>query len=138
MPAGRPTKYNRVDLKQAEKLAEKGFIDQDFADFYGVNIDTIYEWKKVHKEFSDTLKSGKEISDTKVVRSLYERATGYSHPDVHISNYQGEITVTPITKHYAPDTTAAIFWLKNRRPDEWRDKRDIELSTPKAIKIIYE
>jgi hypothetical protein len=53
---------------------------------------------------------------------------GYSHPDVHVSNYQGEITVTPLVKHYAPDPVACIFWLKNRRPDLWRDKVDHSLT----------
>ena len=119
-------------------LAEWGFTDQEFADFYEVERKTIGNWKNQYPEFLHTLKRGKAIADSKVVKALFERATGYSHPDVHISNYQGEITVTDITKHYPPDTTAAIFWLKNRQPDSWRDKRDIELSTPKAIKIIYE
>lgn len=53
---------------------------------------------------------------------MFERATYYSHPDTHISNFQGDITVTPLTKHYPPDTTACIFWLKNRKPKDWRDK----------------
>jgi hypothetical protein len=51
---------------------------------------------------------------------------GYSHPEVHVSNYQGEITLTPLTKHYPPDTQAASLWLRNRQPQKWRDKHEHE------------
>jgi len=126
---GRPSKYDIVDLEQAKILAEKGFTDRDFADLYQVNIDTIYEWKKKHEEFSDTLKEGKAIADNKVERSLFERATGYSCPDTKFATHEGVITDTKeYIKHYPPDTTAAIFWLKNRRPEQWRDKQEIEHS----------
>ena len=98
-------------------------IDKDLAALFGVNECTITRWKESSPEFLHVLKKGKEIADAKVVRSLYERATGYEHPDVHISNFQGMITETDITKHYAPDPTSMIFWLKNRMPEEWRDKQ---------------
>ena len=61
---------------------------------------------------------------------LYKRALGYEHPEVHVSNYQGEITLTPLTKHYPPDTQAASLWLRNRQPKKWRDKQDLEHSGP--------
>lgn len=91
------------------------------ADAFGVNVDTIYEWKNKHKLFSEAIKKGKEEADAHIADSLYQRAKGYSHDDVHISNYMGEITITPIKKHYPPDTTACIFWLKNRQKEIWRD-----------------
>jgi hypothetical protein len=124
-PGGRPSDYGRVDLDQARILAEKGFTDQELADFFGVVRSTISLWKKEHPEFSDALKLGKEAADRKVERSLFERATGYSHPDTHFSAYEGIVTETPTTKVYPPDTTAAIFWLKNRKPDEWRDRQEV-------------
>ncbi len=68
---------------------------------------------------------GKEAPDNRVERSLYNRAVGYSHPDVHVSNFQGQVTLTPITKHYPPDVAAAFIWLKNRRPDLWRDRQEV-------------
>jgi hypothetical protein len=55
---------------------------------------------------------------------------GYQHDDLHFSSYEGEVTATPYVKHYAPDTTAAIFWLKNRKPDDWRDRQQHEHSGP--------
>lgn len=123
---GRPSKADEVIPEQLELLAAKGWTDQEIAEFYKVTRQTVCNWKNARPEIFDTLKAGKEFADRKVERSLYEKATGYSHPDVHISNFQGEVTITPIIKHYAPDTTAAIFWLKNRKAGEWRDKQDHE------------
>jgi len=71
------------------------------------------------------LKRGKDKADTNVIESLYRRAIGYSHPEDKIFNNNGKALIVPTTKHYAPDTTAAIFWLKNRRPEEWRDRQEI-------------
>ena len=65
-------------------------------------------------------------SDGEIAQSLFSRAMGYSHPEVHISQFEGRIIKTEITKHYPPDTTACIFWLKNRRPDLWRDVHRLE------------
>jgi hypothetical protein len=74
-----------------------------------------------------SIKKGKDEFDTgKVENSLLQSALGYEHPDVHISNYQGEITVTPITKHYPPNPTSLIFWLKNRNKERWRDIKATE------------
>jgi hypothetical protein len=107
------------------------------AEKFKVSESTLNLWKLKHKEFSEALKAGKEEFDTKnVEKALRDRALGYSHPDVHISNYQGEITVTDIQKHYPPDTTACIFWLKNRQPDKWRDKQELEHSGNLEINIV--
>jgi hypothetical protein len=122
---GRPSKYQDEFPEQARKLCLLGATE--LADFFDVNVDTIHEWKKVHPEFSDSIKSGKMQADADVADRLYQRAMGYEHPEVHISNYQGLITQTPITKIYAPDPTAAIFWLKNRQRSSWRDRQDVEM-----------
>ncbi len=111
-------------LEQARKLCLLGATNDDLAEFFNVDVATIERWLSGKPDFCGAVKGAKEELDGKVVRRLFERATGYSHPDVHISNYQGEITQTPLVKHYAPDTTAAIFWLKNRRPAEWRDRME--------------
>lgn len=119
---GRPSRYQDDYAEWAEKLAKLGATDADLAAAFEVSEVTVNNWKKAHPEFSLALKRGKAFADAEVADKLYRRATGYSHPDTHVSNYQGLITLTPLTKHYPPDTTAAIFWLKNRRPDLWRDK----------------
>ncbi len=126
MPAGRPSEYDpKKTPKQARKACLMGAIDKDLADFFEVSEKTINNWKKEHPEFLQSIKAGKEIADAKVAKSLYERANGYSHPDVHVSNYQGKVTITDLTKHYPPETTAAIFWLKNRQPGKWRDRKEV-------------
>lgn len=94
----------------------------ELADFFELNVLTIHRWKVEHPAFCNAIKDGKDQADRRVVRRLYERAMGYSHPDVHISNFQGRVTRTPIVKHYPPDPTSCIFWLKNRRPEEWRER----------------
>lgn len=125
---GRPSSYRPEYVQQAEKLCALGATDIEIADFFGVEPRTLYRWKAENAEFCQALKVAKEAADQRVERSLFARANGYEHPEVHVSNYQGAITLTPIRKVYPPDTTAAIFWLKNRRPAEWRDKQDIDVS----------
>lgn len=128
MAGGRPSKYQPEFVKQAEKLCALAATDAEIADFFDVSVATIYRWKNEHPEFCDALKVGKETADNRVERSLFNRAIGYQHPDMHVSTYEGEVILTPIVKVYPPDTTAAIFWLKNRKPDEWRDKSTTEVT----------
>lgn len=123
---GRPTSFKPEYVEQAYKLCLLGAIDKELCDFFNVAESTLNLWKQKQPKFLDALKRGKIIADATVAHSLYRRATGYSHPETHISNYQGEIIKTEITKHYPPDTTACIFWLKNRQPDKWRDKINID------------
>lgn len=119
----RPSKYD-PDLHpaQALKLARLGATDDDIASFFEVCRATIYNWRNEHPEFLDALKGGKIMADAEVASKLFHRATGYQHPDVDIKVVNNEIVITDLVKHYPPDTTAAIFWLKNRRPDLWREK----------------
>jgi hypothetical protein len=134
---GRRSQYKPEYAGWAEKLAKLGATDADLAEAFDVTEATINAWKKAHVEFALSLKSGKLVADAEVAEALYRRAVGYSHPDVHISNYQGEITVTPIEKHYPPDPTSMIFWLKNRQPAKWRDKpaADDDDQPPAPVKI---
>jgi len=127
-PGGRPTRYRKEFIPQAEKLCRLGAIDTDLADFFGVSEQTINAWKKKHPEFLEAINIEKANANAKVKRALFERACGYSHDDVHISNYKGDITETDIVKHYPPDTAAAFIWLKNRDPENWRDKHEVEIS----------
>lgn len=135
MPAGRPTLYKEEYNEQADKLCKLGATDADLADFFNVNEDTINEWKKVHPKFSESLKAGKMLADANVAQRLYERAMGFEHDSeeikiISVGGQDGgsEIVRVPIRKIYPPDSTAAIFWLKNRCPKEWRDKQETEHS----------
>jgi hypothetical protein len=127
---GRPTKYKPDYARQAALLCEYGATDKDLATFFRVNRDTINQWQKDYPEFSDTLKRAKTDFDQKVERALYERALGYQHPDtdIRLAYEDGEPTIikTALVKHYPPDPTSCIFWLKNRQPTRWRDKVEVK------------
>jgi len=118
---GRPTRYKKEYAEQAEKLCKLGAIDDDLADFFGVSKQTINAWKKKHPKFLDSLKGGKAYSDDAIVKSLYNKALGYSLTEVkeEDSDTSGAKTTTT-TRQVAGDTTAQIFWLKNRQPAQWR------------------
>lgn len=124
---GRPTKYLKEYAEQARKLCLLGYTDVELADFFGVADSTLDNWKNKHPDFLGSLKKGKAVADANVAESLYFRALGYEHDDIHITNYQGKITKTKITKKYPPDTSAAILWLKNRQSTLWRDAKDINV-----------
>jgi len=121
--SGRPTAYKPEYAKQAEKLCLLGATDSEVADFFEVDVRTIHRWKADHEEFCHSIKSGKAVADERVERSLYQRAVGYEQSEVKIFMPGGADApvYAPFTAKIAPDTTAAIFWLKNRKPAEWRD-----------------
>lgn len=130
----RPSKYKPEFIKQAEKLCALGATDIEIADFFEVNVATLYRWKNEQPAFCEALKVSKEIADDRVERSLFARANGYEHDEVDIRVVAGEVVKTDARKYYPPDTTACIFWLKNRRADQWRDKQEIEQKLSAVVK----
>lgn len=126
MPVARPTKYKPEYAKQAGKLCLLGATNAELADFFEVTISTIHQWRITHDEFSSAIKENKDIADKRVEDALYHRALGYTHDHDDIRVVEGEIVVTETKKHYPPDATSMIFWLKNRQPDKWRDKQEVE------------
>ena len=144
MPAGRPTEYKADYAKQVKKLAELGATDQEVADFFEIDVRTVYRWKHDHDEFCQALKVGKDVADDRVERSLYQKAIGYEQEEVKIFMPGGaeKPVYAPFTAKVAPDTTAAIFWLKNRRGGDWRDKQEIDNTssdgsmTPPALIVL--
>jgi hypothetical protein len=126
MPGGRPTLYDAKINEQVYKLCLLGATDDDIADFLEVSIATVNNWKIDYPEFFESIKDGKELADANVADRLYKRATGYEHPEDQIFQYKGMPVIVQTIKHYAPDTAAAAFWLKNRHPDKWRDRQDID------------
>jgi transcriptional regulator with XRE-family HTH domain len=121
---GRPSKYKDEFPEQARKLCLLGATDKDLARFFGVTESTLNEWKRGHPDLSESLKAGKELADAVVAESLFHRAKGYSHKAVKIMVVDKVVVHEEYTEHYPPDPTSMIFWLKNRRPDLWRDKPD--------------
>lgn len=122
-------------LLKVQGWARDGLSNEQIAHNIGINKDTLYEWQKRFSDFSDALKKGKEVVDREVENALLKRAMGYEYDEVTqepVTDKDTGITemrVTKrVTKQIVPDVTAQIFWLKNRKPDEFRDKRDVELS----------
>lgn len=116
-----------------EGWARDGLTDEQIASKMGIRRETLSVWKKEHPNISNTLKRGKDVIDRQVENALLKRALGYKYDEitreVSADPETGEerlIITKVVTKEVQPDTTAQIFWLKNRKPDEWRAKRDVE------------
>lgn len=138
MPAGRPSKYKSEYAEQAYKLALLGATDKAMADFFGVSESTFSLWKTEYAELSEALKNGKDVADATVASKLYNRAIGYDHKETVTASFQGKITdAIEVVKHHPPDTTAAIFWLKNRQRGQWRDKQEVEHSGSVEQKVNF-
>ncbi|RXM79238.1 transposase [Clostridium tetani] len=129
-----------------EGWARNGLTDEQIAKNLGIGLTTFYKYKKEHSELSEALKKGKEVIDFEVENALLKRALGYEYEEVTKERIlkkdeQGEpltdihgfpiyemVVTKTVKKEVTPDTTAQIFWLKNRKPEEWRDKQTIEHS----------
>ena len=121
-------------LLQLEAWARDGLTDEQIAANIGISRSTLNEWKKKYSDISDTLKRGKEVVDIQVENALLKRALGYTYTETtrekqfNPETGQYELVVTKtVEKEVQSDTTAQIFWLKNRRPEQWRDKRDVSV-----------
>lgn len=106
-------------LIKIQGWARDGLIDEQIAHNMGITTKTLYEWKNKYGEISEALKKGKEVIDRQVENALLKRALGYTYDE---TTYEYGVETKRVTKEVAPDTTAQIFWLKNRKPAEWRDK----------------
>ena len=116
-------------LLKIEGWARDGLTDEQIADNVGIRRPTLYDWKKKYSDISDALKRGKEVIDRQVENALLKRALGYEYVETTKELTDLGLTVTKqVTKQVAPDTTAQIFWLKNRKPQEWRDKKETEVT----------
>lgn len=124
-------KNNEIICKRAKKLCLLGLGDKELAKAFGVDVTTIEYWKKERPGFKEALRAGKQEADTKVVNALYEKAVGYSHKETKVFLFQGDIITQEIDKIYPPDTTACLFWLKNRTRhliDPWSDVTKHEIT----------
>lgn len=126
--------------------ARDGLSDEQIAKNMGINVSTLYTWKNKYNEISEALKENKDVADREVENALYKSATGYTVKlkkpvkvktekqlagkgrivEEHIEYIEEEI-------HVPPSNTAQIFWLKNRKPEVWRDKREVEENDPMVL-----
>jgi len=137
-------KYNETFPVLAEKYAKEGMTDAQIAKKLGIGGGTYYRYQKRYREFWESIKKGKSPVDDDVENALLKRALGYDYEEI-MTEYQVKgkeeekakpVTLRRIKKFVIPDVTAQIFWLKNRRPDKWRDKHDFEFPQGVMIKII--
>jgi len=119
---GRPSRYSIEMDEAAFRYTLLGLTDVQMAGLFGVSIDVFDGMKKKHPSFARSLKDGKEDADAKVVRSLYQKALGFTK-EVQRSTKDGVVTVE---EYYPPDTAAAFIWLKNRAG--WRDRKDLDMT----------
>ena len=113
-------------LTLLEGWARDGLTDEQIAGNIGINTSTLYDWKNKFPKISEALKSGKEVVDIQVENALLKRALGYEFQETRVEKSDKDGTkIIQTLKHIPADTTAQIFWLKNRRPDKWRDKPEM-------------
>ena len=116
-------------LLKLEGWARDGLTDEQIAQNMVIGYSTLQTWKMKYQDIRDTLKRGKEVVDLQVENALLKRALGYEYEEVSEKYESGTLTEKKVTKkQVVPDTTAQIFWLKNRRPDKWKDKQDVQVS----------
>lgn len=134
-------------LLKLEGWARDGLTDEQIAGNMGVKRQTLYDWKNRFPDISDALKKGKEVVDRAVENALLKRALGYTYDevtkesDVRINPETGErvqvmVETKRVTKEVQGDVTAQIFWLKNRKPDAWRDKQEMQLEGAVGVQIV--
>jgi len=138
MGAGGPkTKFKPEYVNQAYVACkEGGFTRPKLAKLFSVSPVTINNWCKAHPELLTAIKKGKDEWDSEIVeKNLLKRAVGfrYKEKENRPDNNGKMQTVKETTKLIIPDTTAQIFWLKNRQPERWRDRKQLELSKDKNI-----
>lgn len=128
-------KHERWRTEEGKTLlsswAKDGLTDEQIAKKIGISRSTLAEWKKRYPDISDTLKKSKEVADAVVEDSLYKRAVGYRYDEVTYERVKNaktgefeKVETKRVTKEVQPDVAAQIFWLKNRRPDKWKDRID--------------
>lgn len=131
---GRKSVYKPEFAQLAENYSLLGATDKEMAEYFNVNESTITRWKKQYPEFCTSIKKGKQIADSNVASKLYNRAIGYDFEEKHFEIQKASEKDKPSTfvetkrikKHMPSDTTAAIFWLKNRQPQLWRDRKEVD------------
>lgn len=129
---GRPPDYRHEFCEIAARHYAGGATDIQVADVLKVHVSTVYRWQHEHPEFREAAKVAKEVADSAVERALFNRAVGYEYDSVKIMQDKGTPVIVPFREHVPPDPSAAINWLKNRRPEEWRDRIDVNATVRPA------
>ena len=137
----RPTTYKdwvtEDGLAKIAGWARDGLVNDQIAQQIGIHPSTLYDWQNKYPEIAEALKQGKEVVDRQVENALLKRALGYEYEEVKmIATESGGKRVEKTRKQVLPDVTAQIFWLKNRKPKEWRDRQEVEHSGDLGVVIV--
>lgn len=114
-------------MTEAKELGLNGATEFEVAEHFGVTVMTVNNWKRRYPPFAEALRLGKDLADERIEASLYHKAHGYTYRSEEIKVVDGAIVRVPVITHQPPDTTAMIFWLKNRQRDRWRDQQDVKV-----------
>ena len=133
---GQPSKIENDEVIEQAAFLCRVFAatDEQLAEFFKVDVSTIYNWKKAKPEFFEALKDNKAAADDKVEVSLFKRATGYVRT---VERLTKDGQVVQCVEEMAPDPVSCIFWLKNRRPKQWRDKQEVEQINPQPMQVQF-
>ena len=135
---GRPTKWKPEFMEQGKELVLSGFTHVKLAKFFKITTETLYQWIKENREFSDTLGKARDDYQTgKVEKSLHRRANGFRYTErIREPDESGKMVVVRETSRMAlPETPAIIFVLKNRKGERWKDRTEVDVApigTPMA------
>ena len=124
-------------LEKIAGWARDGLVNEQIAQQIGIHPSTLYDWQNKYPEIAEALKQGKEVVDRQVESALLKRALGYEYEEVKmIATESGGKRVEKTRKQVLPDVGAQIFWLKNRKPKEWRDRQEVEHSGDLGVVIV--
>ena len=129
---GRPSKYDPgIHTQLVYWMAQKGLTDVQIAEELRISESTLNLWKKKHAEFSESINKGKDLINVLVEGSLLKRAIGFEYVETtRTRNEEGKLKITrKVTKYIPGDVAAQFIWLKNRKPNEWRDRKEITVDT---------
>jgi hypothetical protein len=139
---GRPSSYKPENAELARKFCMLGATNQDLATCFEVSVGTIDYWIKTRPDFAAEVRRGRVIADGTVARKLYSRAMGYTIETTKHVLYRGEPRELPEIIHYPPDVTACMFWLRNRRPQNWNNRAgpavsraELEEASGRAVQV---
>jgi len=124
---------NKLDLIKG--WARDGLTNNQIAHNMGISKDTFYQYQKKYSDFKEALKTGKEVSDYEVENALYKNATGFHYIEEQVTNSGN---VVEVRKYSKPQTTAMIYWLKNRKPANWRDKPKVNKENRHQTKPLHD
>ena len=114
-------------LIKIQGMARAGMTDEQICKKIGITVATLYNWRKYSPEFDKALRQTKEIVDYEVENALERLCYGFEKDEVTVKQRNGTtVEKTIVRKYYPPNVTAIIWWLKNRQPDRWKDRKEIE------------